>query len=127
MPAADHPGSSSGLTNLSPEDVQRRVSAHEALLIDVREPGEFEAERIPNALLFPLSTFEPAALPFDSAKQVIFQCGSGKRSADAAGRAMAAGVAHTAHLAGGLKAWKDAGLPVIVLDPATGKPCLKNG
>jgi rhodanese-related sulfurtransferase len=122
MSADSREGHKSGLTDLDAKEVDRLLSAHKALLVDVREPGEYEAERIPGALLFPLSTFDPAALPFDSAKQLIFQCGSGKRSADAARRAMATGVAHTCHLAGGIKAWKEAGLAIITFDPATGKP-----
>ena len=38
------------------------------LLIDVREPHEYEAERIPGALLFPLSTFDSGRLPPDGAR-----------------------------------------------------------
>jgi rhodanese-related sulfurtransferase len=37
-------------------------------------------------------------------------------------RCQAAGLKHTAHLAGGLQAWKAEGLPTIVIDPATDKP-----
>jgi rhodanese-related sulfurtransferase len=83
-----------------------------AVLIDVREPAEFEAERIAGAQLFPLSTLDPNRLPKDV--PLIFQCGTGKRSALALARAQAAGLAHEAHLAGGLQAWKAAGLPTVV-------------
>jgi rhodanese-related sulfurtransferase len=97
--------------NLSAEDVAERVKQG-AVLIDVRELAEFEAERIADAQLFPLSTLDPAMLPKE--KPLIFQCGTGKRSALALARAQQAGLPHDAHLAGGLQAWKAAGLPTVV-------------
>lgn len=114
-----------GLRELSPQELKAQLDAGEVLLVDVREPSEFEAERIPGALLFPLSTFDAARLPPDGERRVVFHCGSGKRSAAAAGQRLAAGAPSTAHLAGGIGAWKAAGLPVIVLDPGTGQPVLK--
>ena len=42
---------------------------------------------------------------------MVFTCGSGVRSIKAAEIAQAAGLGYDAHLAGGLKAWKAAGLP----------------
>jgi rhodanese-related sulfurtransferase len=83
-----------------------------AVLIDVREPAEFEAEHIEGARLFPLSTFDPNRLPKDV--PLIFNCGIGKRSAMAVARAQQAGYAHDAHLAGGLAAWKAAGLQTVI-------------
>lgn len=107
--------------DLEPKAVAAALKAGEALLVDVREPHEFAAERIHGALLHPLSTFDPAALPSDSARPVILQCGSGKRSGDALARCAAAGVPVSAHLAGGIMAWKAAGLPTVAVDPATGR------
>jgi rhodanese-related sulfurtransferase len=98
---------------LNPADVARLLHAGKLLLIDVREPDEYASERIPGALLYPLSTFDAAALPDDGVRQVVFHCGSGKRSLAAAERRLAAGRAHAAHMAGGLSAWKAAGLPLI--------------
>jgi rhodanese-related sulfurtransferase len=75
-------------------------------------------ERISGALLFPLSTFDAATLPDDGLRRVVYHCGSGKRSLAAAERRLAAGQAHTAHMGGGIAAWKAAGLPVIALGSA---------
>jgi rhodanese-related sulfurtransferase len=83
------------------------------MLVDVREPAEFAAERIAGALLYPLSTFDAAMLPDDGARRVVFHCGSGKRSLAAAERRLSAGQKHVAHMGGGIAAWKAAGLPVI--------------
>jgi rhodanese-related sulfurtransferase len=107
---------------LDPQTVSRLLAAGEILLIDVREPAEFAAERIRGALLYPLSTFDAALLPPDGPRRVVFQCGSGKRSLAAAERRLAAGAPAAAHLGGGLLAWKAAGQPLITTDPATGQP-----
>ncbi len=113
------------MQELTPQEVQARLDAGSILLIDVREPSEYEAERIPGALLFPLSTFDASRLPPDGERRVVFQCGTGKRSAQAALKRLSAGAQHAAHLAGGIGAWKSAGLQVIARDPATGGPVLR--
>ena len=87
--------------------------AGKLLLIDVREPAEFESERIAGALLYPLSTFDASAPPDDGSRRVVFHCGSGKRSLTAAEHRLAAGQPHAAHMGGGIAAWKAAGLPII--------------
>lgn len=108
------------LRELDPKTALEAVQSKKAILIDVREPREYASERIHGALLFPLSTFDPAALPIDKTREVIFHCGSGKRSADAVARCQAAGVPITTHVRGGLMSWKQAGLSTIAIDPATG-------
>lgn len=109
------------IEDLTPHDAAKLIEQGKILLIDVREPDEFAAQRIPGALLCPLSTFDPSMLPGDEPRRVVFQCGSGKRSATAARARVAAGAQSSAHLAGGIGAWIAAGLPVIRLDPATGR------
>lgn len=106
--------------DLSPAQVRDLLAAKEIVLIDVREPAEYAAERIHGALNFPLSTFDPDALPAGGARAVVLQCGSGKRSAMALDRCRQAGLALAGHLAGGIGAWRAAGLPVVRFDPATG-------
>lgn len=106
--------------DLTPREVDALLTDRKIVLVDVREPAEFAAERIHGALNFPLSTFDPLALPTGDKREVILQCGSGKRSAMAADKCRAQGVAVDAHLAGGIGAWKAAGLPTVVVDPATG-------
>jgi len=108
------------LSDLSPEEVHALLAEHKALLIDVREPREFAVERIHGALNMPLSTFDPAFLPLDDPAKVVFSCGSGKRSAMAADKAAPLLGGETKHLAGGIAAWKQAGIATITLDPATG-------
>lgn len=101
----------STVRDLTPDEVARGMQAGEILLVDVREPAETAGERIPGAVLAPLSSFDPASLPDPGGRAVVFSCASGIRSVKAAEIAQAAGLPHDAHLAGGIKAWKAAGLP----------------
>ncbi len=110
------------IQTLDAKEVARLLQAGEILLVDVREPSEFAAERIAGALLYPLSTFDASLLPPDGPRRVVFHCGSGKRSLTAAQARLAAGAREAAHLGGGVLAWKAAGLSVIAVDPATGQP-----
>ncbi|AYG95970.1 DUF2892 domain-containing protein [Brevundimonas naejangsanensis] len=100
------------LISLSPAEVAARIKAGKAVLVDVREPDEHAREHIAGAVAAPLSAFEAAHLELTPGKDVIFMCRSGNRTAGNCDR-LAARVDGPAHvLAGGLDAWKKAGLPV---------------
>ena len=99
--------------DLTPQQVKVALDAQQILLIDVREPDEFAAEKIAGAVNVPLSTFNPANLPQASGKTVVLQCAGGKRSAMAVDKCRKANDAVDTHLAGGLAAWKAAGLPTV--------------
>ena len=97
--------------NLTPQEVAHGINAGEVLLVDVREPNETAVERYPDAVIVPLSRFDPAAIPDPQGKVVVFACRSGRRSITASVAAQDAGYPYTHHLAGGILAWKAAGLP----------------
>jgi rhodanese-related sulfurtransferase len=97
--------------DLTPQEVAQGIADGRYLLVDVREPNEVAAEAYPDAVVVPLSTFDPKAIPDPAGKQVVFACRSGKRSVTASMAAQAAGLAYTRHLAGGILGWKAAGLP----------------
>ena len=101
-----------GVVEYGPQDVQSLLAEGQVLLIDVREPEEYAAERIPGALLYPLSTFDAAHLPADGERAVVFHCAAGGRSLTAARLRKATGQA-AAHMAGGIAAWKALGLPTV--------------
>jgi rhodanese-related sulfurtransferase len=90
-----------GVRNVTPEELGAMLLAGSVVLVDVRE-------HIAGALPHPLSAFDAAKLP---PGDVVFQCGSGKRSLTAVEWAAEAGLPHRAHLAGGIAAWKRAGMP----------------
>jgi len=93
------------------EDVSKGMAEGRYLLVDVREPNEVAAEAYPDAVVVPLSTFDPKAIPDPHGKEVVFACRSGKRSVTASLAAQAAGLPYDKHLAGGILGWKAAGLP----------------
>jgi rhodanese-related sulfurtransferase len=108
------------LVSLAPHEAKARFDADEIVIVDVRTPVEYAFEHIPGAMLFPLSSFNPAKLPSPGGKLVVFHCGSGLRSAMVAKRCIAAGFASVTHIDGGLAAWKKAGLSFATIDPTTG-------
>ena len=97
--------------NLTPQQVAAGVRDGRMLLVDVREPNETAVERYPGAVLVPMSAFDPAAIPDPQGKQVVFACRSGRRSVTASLAAQSHGYPYKSHLAGGIIAWKAAGLP----------------
>ena len=85
------------------EAFEKAVGKGEATVVDVREPHEFAAGHIPEALNLPLSRFDPEQLP--SGKPVVLICRSGNRSLNALNRARAAGREDVKHYAGGMIVW----------------------
>jgi rhodanese-related sulfurtransferase len=99
------------VVNLNPQEVAQGLAEGRMLLVDVREDNEVDAEAYPQAVVVPLSRFDPAAIPDPERRQVVFACRSGKRSVTASLAAQEQGYPYNAHLAGGILAWKAAGLP----------------
>jgi len=102
---------------ISVEEAYALLQADEAVLIDVREAGEFAAARIDGAVLAPLSEM-PAiwqALTFPAGKTIIVQCLKGGRSAQVCAFVGPTGPDGQAvvNLTGGIQAWHAAGLPII--------------
>ena len=97
--------------NLAADDVARGVRDGTMLLVDVREPNETAVESYPDAVIVPLSSFDPAQIPDPEGKRVVFACRSGRRSVTASLAAQDSGYPYDSHLAGGIIAWKAAGLP----------------
>jgi rhodanese-related sulfurtransferase len=107
MSGFDHGGR---VRDLTPEQVAKGLAEGRMLLVDIREPNETAVERFPGAVDLPMSTFDPGDLEPEG-KQVVFACRSGNRSARLAVALQDAGLSYDAHLAGGILAWKAAGLP----------------
>jgi rhodanese-related sulfurtransferase len=99
------------VTNLTPQQVAEGLSAGRMLLVDVREPNESAVESFPEAVVVPLSMFDPADIPDPQGREVVFACRSGRRSITASVAAQDAGYPYKSHMAGGILAWKAAGLP----------------
>ena len=89
------------------------VRAHQqrsCVIVDVREPHEFNGGHIPGAVNHTLSRFDPDSLTQD--KPVVLICQAGGRSATALRRALSAGRQNVRHYAGGMSGWRAHGGPV---------------
>jgi sulfur-carrier protein adenylyltransferase/sulfurtransferase len=95
-----------GIRRLGPRELEALLrGARAPLLIDVREPWEFDTGHLPQARLIPLGELPRrlAEIPRDGAP--VFICRSGGRSLTACRIALQAGIAAPANLEGGILAW----------------------
>jgi rhodanese-related sulfurtransferase len=83
-----------------------------AILLDVREPEEFDAGHAPGAVPLPLGALAARAGELDLGVPVVCVCRSGHRSAHAAAALTSLGL-DAVNLAGGMLAWAAEGLPVV--------------
>jgi rhodanese-related sulfurtransferase len=102
--------------DLPPQRVKEILDAGEAELIDVREPYEWEAGRIPGAKHIELERLAGRADELPKDRPVIFQCRMGRRSALATDAFRAVGY-DAYNMRGGIEAWANQGLP---LEPKDG-------
>lgn len=93
---------------ISVSDLKAKLDAQESfLLLDVREPYEFEIARIEGAKLIPLRELSARQGELDREKEIVVHCHSGVRSAHAVELLRSAGFAHAFNLAGGIDAWSE--------------------
>jgi rhodanese-related sulfurtransferase len=102
--------------DLSPEQAKELVESG-AALVDVREDYEYEAGHIAGSRHVVFSELTAAADSIDRDRPVVFYCRVGNRSGVAKEAFRAAGY-DARHMAGGLVAWDEAGMP---LEPEGGK------
>ena len=89
------------------------INREDALLVDVREPGEFGAGHILGARNVPLARIDGSGdLAKRKDKPVIVYCEGGERAAKAAAALRKLGFSRFVNLNGGLPAWQQAGLPL---------------
>jgi molybdopterin/thiamine biosynthesis adenylyltransferase/rhodanese-related sulfurtransferase len=100
-------GSTISVTQLEAMLKEREEGTRDFELIDVREPNEYEINRIPGARLIPKGEFlngnALADLPSD--KPIVLHCKSGVRSAEVLAIVKGAGYADAVHVGGGVVAW----------------------
>ncbi len=92
------------------------------MLIDVRTPQEYMFEHIEGALLMPMAFFDARRCRAQADKRIVLHCGSGARSGKVARAASRPGLDRIAHMEGGFGAWKQAKLPYVGTDMASGAP-----
>jgi rhodanese-related sulfurtransferase len=97
--------------DLEPKRVKEILEAGEAVLIDVREPYEWDAGRIADATHIELERLGGRAEELPKDKPVIFQCRMGRRSALATQAFRAVGF-DAYNMRGGIEAWAEEGFPL---------------
>ena len=105
---------SSGGPWVNPAQATHLINREDALMVDVREPGEFGAGHILGAKNVPLARIEDGGSDLGKRKErpLIVYCDTGNRSAKAIAALKKHGFTRVMNLSGGLGAWQQAGLPV---------------
>ncbi len=108
------------IENLSIQQAKDEIAKPDVVLVDIRESEELKQGIIPGAVHAPrgmLEFYADSTLPyhkpeFRKNKRIVLYCASSGRSALAVQTLKAMGYTNVAHIDGGFKAWKEAGLPV---------------
>ena len=96
---------------LTPTQVKEALDKDDVVLIDVREPYEWEAGRIPGATHIELERLASRADEVPTDRPIVFHCRMGVRSAMAMQAFRASGW-DAYHLGGGIERWVHEGLPI---------------
>ncbi|NUR07198.1 MAG: adenylyltransferase/sulfurtransferase MoeZ [Nocardioidaceae bacterium] len=100
-------GSTISVTQLEHMLKERDNGERDFVLVDVREPNEYEINKIPGSVLIPKGDFLNGSaleqLPSD--KQIVMHCKTGVRSAETLAIVKGAGYADAVHVGGGVSAW----------------------
>lgn len=106
--------SGGGSNKLTPAQATLLMNRENAVVIDVREPGEWNAGHIAGARHFALSQLDQRIAELEKLKSrpLIVCCASGTRGASASGRLRKAGFEKVFTLAGGIAGWTEAKLPL---------------
>lgn len=103
----------SAITEIEPAEAQSRINGGGVLVLDVREPDEFEQGTLDNVLHIPRGHLEAQieGRATDRNQEIIVYCAGGVRSAFAARTLQEMGYTNVLSMAGGFGRWKDEGRP----------------
>ncbi|MBQ0131840.1 MAG: rhodanese-like domain-containing protein [Comamonas sp.] len=103
-----------GAGSLQPNDAVLKINREKAVVIDVREPEEYVKGHVTNSKNVPLAQLDerlPQVVK-NKALPVILVCEKGARAVRAEAQAKKLGYEKAQAMAGGMKAWREASLPV---------------
>lgn len=104
-----------GAGSLTPADAVQRINREKAVVVDVREAEEYVTGHITNAKNIPLAQLDER-LPLvakNKSVPVVLVCEKGARAVRAEAMAKKLGYEKAQALAGGMKGWRNAGMPVV--------------
>lgn len=97
-----------GLQEIEPAEVKAKLDRGDKfVLIDVREPHEYQIAKIPSARLIPLSDVAKRMNELNPGDEIVVHCRSGVRSAKAATLLLQSGFKNVRNMKGGILAWSD--------------------
>ena len=101
-------------SQLSPVQATLLINREDAIILDVREQGDYAKGHIPNARHIPLSEFARRSAEMEKWKgqPLILCCASGGRSESAGAQLRKAGFDKVYNLRGGMMEWEKAGQPI---------------
>src|SRR5512147_820130 len=97
---------------LSTLQATQLINSRNATIVDIRSPEEFAKGSLPNAKNIPADKIGERLRELKKDKPLIVVCATGSTAGRAAAQLRAAGFSEVYVLAGGLAAWREAGLPV---------------
>ena len=102
----------SKITGIQPTDVQARLNQKvKPILLDVRQPEEYQSGHIAGAKLIPLGELPQRMNELPKDHEIICVCHSGNRSSSATRQLSGAGF-QVLNMNGGMIGWSRAGLPI---------------
>lgn len=103
-----------GVANLTPAQATLLMNREDALVLDVRETGEWSSGHIPGARHITLAQLDKRMSELEKFKErpIIICCASGNRSSSACGQLKKGGFAKVFSLSGGISAWLESNLPL---------------
>ena len=103
-----------GAGSLQPNEAVLKINREKAVIVDVREPEEYVRGHVANAKNIPLAQLDERLpqVAKNKALPVVLICEKGARASRAEAQARKLGYEQAQALAGGMKAWREAGLPV---------------
>jgi adenylyltransferase/sulfurtransferase len=105
-PMSSQPATDSGAVDVM--EVKRKLdSGDDFVLVDVREPHEYQIARIPGARLIPLGELPKHLSELDRNGEIVMHCKSGARSQQAVDLLKRNGFQHACNMTGGITAWSD--------------------
>jgi molybdopterin/thiamine biosynthesis adenylyltransferase/rhodanese-related sulfurtransferase len=109
QPAQDHSaGATVSATEITPVELKKKLDAGETpFILDVREPNEYQINKIPGSTLIPLGELPRRYQELPKDRQIVAQCKMGGRSAKAQDFLKTVGFSDVLNLKGGILKWID--------------------
>ncbi len=101
------------IPSVSPAEAPAWLASHDAAVLDVREPAEYDAGHLPNAVSIPQADVGLRLDEIPKNRDLLVVCQGGNRSLRVAQFLSRVGYEHVHNLEGGTSGWTQAGNPIV--------------